>query len=172
MVIHPAKQVLIPANEKERLEKLWSYNLQDKYIKSGSFAHVVGMAAHIFQVPIAVVNFVGSDKVLINSGIGVDAPGEVDREISLCSLAILQNEVTVFANAKEEACLLENPVVHGKLGLGFYAGAPLLTPEGFRIGAVAVADVKPRMFSKADKSTLENLAKIVMEELEALKGKL
>lgn len=163
-------QPLLPANEKERLEKLWSYNILDDYNKSGTFTHIVGMAAHIFRMPIAVVNFVGSTKVLTKAGIGVEVPGEVDRMISLCSLAILQNEATIFSNAKEEACLVGNPIVHGALGLGFYAGAPLITPDGFRIGAVAVADKKPRVFSESDKHMLEHLATIVMEELEALKA--
>lgn len=151
--------------EKERLARLYGYNSINSYKQSGNFKHVASMAAHIFNVPIAVVNFVGEASVLIESSVGMDA-GEFDREISLCSLAILEDEATVFENAREEPCLLANPIVHGDFGLRFYAATPIKTADGYNIGVVAIADKKPRVFSKEKGKLLKALAAIVMKELE------
>lgn len=164
------EETLLTHKETERLARLYSYNIISNYEQSGSFKHIASMAAHIFNMPIALVNFVDEKTVLTEAHVGMDVC-ELDRAISICSLAILKDEVTVFENAKEEFCLLSNPLVHGNFGLEFYAGAPLKTPDGYNIGAVAIADKKPRSFSKEDEQMLEGLAAIVMEELEERKVK-
>lgn len=157
---------LFPENENERLEKLYGYKVLDNHDKMGTFQHVVSMAARIFHVPVAVVSFVDETRVTTEANVGMEGISEVSRDISLCSLAILQNGVTVFENAREELCLLSNPIVHGDFGLQFYAGAPLKTPDGFNIGVIAIADKKARSFSKDEEKLLEGLASVVMEELE------
>ena len=73
--------------------------------------------------------------------------------------------MTVFQNAKDEPCLLANPLVHGEFGLEFYAAAPLITANGQMIGALCLVDKKPREFSALDQRILENLASIVMDEM-------
>lgn len=156
----------VAENEKERLAKLYGYNIIQEYDKRGTFQHVVSMAARIFEVPMAFVSFVDEKKILAEASVGLNGIVEVDREISLCSMAILKDEVTVFENARQEPCLATNPFAHGEFGLQFYAGAPLKTPDGYKIGVVAVADRRPRTFSKEDEQILEGLAAIVMEELE------
>lgn len=153
-------------HERERLARFHGYNAIKNYTQSGTFQHIVALAAHIFEVPIAVVNFVAEEVVITDSGIGVEGMREVDRAISICSQAILQDKVTIFENAKEEPCLQANPFVHGEFGLHFYAAAPLKTPDGFNIGVLAVADRKSRVFSKEDTILLEGLAAMVVEELE------
>ena len=157
---------IIPANEKERLAKLYSCNIIKIYEQSGTFKHIARMVAHIFKVQIAIVNFVDEKSVITEASVGTESGVRVPREISLCSLAILQDEVTVFENAKEEPCLLSNPMVHGDFGLQFYAGAPLITADGFKIGVIAIVDKTPRKFSKDEEQILKDLAAIVMEELE------
>ncbi|MFD3001611.1 GAF domain-containing protein [Pontibacter toksunensis] len=156
----------VPQNENERLAKLYGYNIGDSHDKMGTFQHVVSMAARIFHVPVAVVSFVEDTKVRIEASLSMEGTNEMSRDISLCSLAVLQEGVTVFENAREELCLLSNPVVYGDFGLQFYAGAPLKTPDGFHIGVIAIADKKPRTFSKDEEKLLEGLATVVMEELE------
>lgn len=160
------EQAGIQENEKERLAKLYGYNIIENLDKTGTFQHIVSMAARIFNVPIALVSFVDEMNVVAQSNIEMEGAGEFSRDISLCSMAILKNEVTVFENAREEPCLLTNPLVYGSFGLQFYAGAPLTTPDGFNIGVLAVVDKKPRAFSKDEEAMLEGLAAIVMEELE------
>ncbi|MCC9166350.1 GAF domain-containing protein [Pontibacter harenae] len=164
------EQAYAPSNEKERLEKLYGYNIIDDYHKTGAFQHVVGMAAQIFNVPVAFVNFVDEKKVIAESSVGMDGVSEFDRDTTICSQAVLKAEVTVFEDAKTEPCLATNLFVHGSLGLQFYAAAPLKTPDGYNIGVVAIVDKKPRTFSKADEHILEGLATVVMDELEERKS--
>lgn len=156
----------VPQSENERLAKLYGYKILDNHEKTGTFQHVVSMAARIFHVPVALVSFVDETRATTEANVGMEGISEISREISLCSLAILKNGVTVFENAREELCLLSNPIIYGDFGLQFYAGAPLKTPDGFNIGVIAIADKKPRTFSKDEEKLLEGLASVVMEELE------
>lgn len=163
---HIPVKIPVPENEKERLAKLHGYNIIGSHDQTGTFRHVVSMAARIFNVPVALVNFVNETSVVTVANVGVERADDISRDISLCSLAILKDEVTVFENAREELCLSANAIVYGDFSLQFYAAAPLKTPDGFNIGVIALADKKPREFSKDEEKMLEGLAAIVMEELE------
>ncbi|WP_162056481.1 GAF domain-containing protein [Pontibacter pamirensis] len=157
---------IIPDNEDERLAKLRSLNVLDTYEENGTFKHIAAIASRMFNVPIALVNFVDKDYVVTKARVGVGVSNEVSRGVSLCSLAVLRTDVTVFENAREEPCLLANPMVTGHFGLQFYAAAPLTTSDGFNIGAICVIDMEPRKFSESDQKMLEGLATIVMDEIE------
>ena len=156
---------IIPSNEQERLKALRQYEVLDTP-REGAFDHIAQMAVRMFNVPIALVSFTDQDRVWFKANIGMEDVTEADRGVSLCSLAILSDEPTVFLDATNERCLLANPLVVGDFGLRFCAGAPLRTAEGFNIGTLCVVDKKPRYFSPDDQRTLENLAKIVMDEIE------
>ncbi|AKD05528.1 hypothetical protein PKOR_05005 [Pontibacter korlensis] len=151
--------------EEERLAKLHGYTAIEEYEKSGAFQHIAGMAARMFDVPVAFVNIVDRDSVLIKGSIGLTNVKEISRSIGLCSLAIQRDEVTVFENTRTELSLSANPLIYGEPGFQFYAGAPLKTSDGYSIGAVGVADYKPRNFAEAEELMLEALATTVMEEL-------
>lgn len=161
---------IIPDNEAERLAELRRLYSADRYVEQGTFKHIAAMASRMFEVPIAVVNLVEELSVITLAGTGIEAGTEVPREISLCSLSILNDDVTVFQDAKVEPCLLANPMVHGEFGLQFYAAAPLKTQQGANIGALCIVDKKPREFSALDQKILENLASIVLDELEKKAG--
>ncbi len=157
---------IIPGNEEKRLAKLYSFKIRREYEKAGNFRHVAAMAAHIFKAPIGLVSFVYKETVLFKGNVGMEGTNEVSRGVSLCSLAVLKDDVTVFENAEQEPCLLANPLVTGDFNLKFYAGAPLRTRDGFNIGTLCIVDKKPRKFSVADQRLLEDLAAAVMDELE------
>jgi GAF domain-containing protein len=156
---------IIPLDETERLQKLHEYKILDSP-SGGPFKHIAGLAAHLFGVPIGLVSLVDSERVLFKGNVGMEDVNEIDRGVSLCSLAILQKEVTVFEDALKEPCLLTNPLVAGEFGLRFYAAAPLVTHDGFTLGSVCVVDQKPRSFTPEDQQNLEYLARMVMDELE------
>lgn len=160
---------IIPANDEPRVLKLYSYNILNKYEQTGVFKHIAAMGALLFKMPMVVINFVDIKTVITESSVGMSDKVEVPREITLCSLAILKNEVTVFENARKEPCLLQNPFVHGSFGLQFYAAAPIKTSDGFNIGAVALIDKITRKFTSEEAKLLEGLAAIVVEELEEMK---
>lgn len=136
------------------------------YDEKGPFKHIAALASRMFNVPIALVNLVEKHYVHTLSDVGLAEITAVSRGTSLCSLAILQDEVMVIENALHDPCLLSNPLVTGEFGLKFYAGAPLKTSDGFNIGAVCIVDKTPREFSASDQKMLESLAAVVISEIE------
>ena len=161
---------IIPIDDKLRIKKLHEYKILDTN-SEGSFKHVASLAAHIFKVPIALVSFVDKDRVWFKANVGMEGVSEVDRGISLCSLSILNEDLTIFPDALEEPCLLANPLVTGSFGLRFYAAAPLITEDGYNLGSVCIVDKEPRELNVADKDMLAHLAELVMKELEFWKEK-
>lgn len=157
---------IIPDNEEERVAKLHSLNILDTYEEEGPFKHITSIAARIFNVPIALLNLVDRDRVWTKTDVGIGHPQSISRGISLCSLSILKNGITVFEDAKTEPCLMANPMVTGEFGLEFYAAAPLTTSDGYNIGALCIVDKNPRTFSDSDQKSLATLASAAMEEIE------
>lgn len=162
---------LIPENEADRIQKLHDYQILDIETE-GPFKHIAALTAHIFKVPIALVSFVDSDRVFFKGNTGMEETTEIDRDISLCSLSILRPEVTVFEDALQEPCLLANPLVAGEFGLRFYAAVPITTYDGYNLGSVCIVDKAPRHFTDDDRTTLEYMAKLVMDELDLWKCQL
>lgn len=156
---------IIPANDEERLNALYRYQILDTP-PEGAFNRVAELAVKIFKVPIALVSLVDRDRVYFKANVGMPGVKNVPRGESMCSLAVLQNEPTVFENAAEEPCLLANPLVAGSFGLKFYAGAPLITSDGYNIGTMCLVGKTVRSFSESEKEMLQDLAAIVMDEIE------
>jgi GAF domain-containing protein len=155
---------LIPPEEEERLEALYRLDILDS-ISEGPFENIAAYAVQKFQVPIAIISLVDKYRVWYKASIGLEGLKEVPRGDSLCSLVILQDAVTVFNNALQEPCLLANPFVAGEFGLRFFAGAPIKTTDGFRIGALCIIDKQARELSAAETAALESLAAFVMEKI-------
>jgi signal transduction histidine kinase len=155
---------LIPANERERLDAVWRYEILDTP-PDGAFDRITALAARIFDVPISIVSIVDSDRIWFKSrrGVGVD---EIGRDPGLCASAILQYEPWVVTDATVDLRTLANPLVVGELGLRFYAGVPLTTREGYNLGTLNVIDTEPREVTGAEIATLEDLAAIVIDEME------
>ncbi len=156
---------IIPQNEEQRLKALRYYNTLKK-LPERFFHNLAHIVARTFDAPIALVSLVEKDKVIFKGNSGMEETKEAPRGISLCSLAVLDTEPTVFNNTLKEPCLLANPLVAGEFGLRFYAGAPITTPEGFHIGTVCVVDKKPRSFTEEDKNLLKQFAENAMALLE------
>ena len=156
---------IIPANEAARLQALHEYQMVDSApeLFFNNLAHIV---AQCFQAPIALVSLVDEEQVFFKANAGMPGTNKVPRGISLCSLAILDHHPTIFQDTLEEPCLLANPLVAGEFGMRFYAGAPIITPEGFAIGTVCVVDKKPREFSETDQELLVLFASSVMEAMQ------
>lgn len=153
------------ATEAERLQALALYGLADEQLLP-SLDAVARIAAHMFQMPVAAVNMIGSDHVFFAASIGID---EVDmrRDVSFCAHAITQHDVMVVADATQDERFHDNPLVTGPANLRFYAGVPLFSPDGHPLGALCVIDGKPHPeFSKADRERLRELANMASDRLE------
>jgi GAF domain-containing protein len=156
---------IIPDNERQRLESLKKYDIL--YAQSEPiFDELAALSAMIFEMPIAMINFVDKDRVWTKASQDGESGLNIERGTSLCSLAILRNEVTVFADALQERCLLSNPFIAGEHGLRFYAAAPIGSKEGFNIGVVCIVDRKPRDFGPEDQAKLQSIAHMVELEIE------
>ncbi len=151
-------------NEPERLAAVRRHDILDTP-PDGTFDRVTRLAARILDVPISVVSIVDHDRIWFKSRHGIDMD-QIDREPGLCASAILHDGPWIVADAEVDPRTLTNPLVSGELGLRFYAGVPLRTSDGHNLGTLAVLDTKPREITKAELATLEDLAAVVVEELE------
>lgn len=156
---------IIPANDTERINALHRYHILNTPAEY-SFDKIALGAAQIFHVPIALISLVDEKNVFFKANIGLGNIRHVNRAVSLCARAILNPEVTVFEDTLKVADLRSNLNTANEFDLRFYAGAPLITRDGYRIGTLCIADKQPKHFNECDKKVLKWLAKKVMEEIE------
>lgn len=156
---------IIPGNDIERLAALQRYRIMDTPSEA-SFDNLAKLCTKIFNVPISLVSLVDAERVFFKANIGMGAAKEANRGKSLCALSVLNTDITVFQDALKEPCLIANPNVAGNFGLRFYAGAPLITHDGFLIGTLCIIDKQPREFSKQEEEILSGLATAVMDQIQ------
>jgi two-component system, cell cycle sensor histidine kinase and response regulator CckA len=149
--------------ERQRLSALRAYRV----IGTGadpSFDRITDLASRIFHVPFASVSLVDENLVWFKSHFGVNVE-QVAREGSPSALVVEGDGVVVIPDARSDARLPRQPTIGGIL-VGFYAGAPLITPEGHRIGALSLFDTRSRSDLTADeRGMLQDIAAMVMDEL-------
>jgi PAS domain S-box-containing protein len=150
-------------SEAARLRTLDQYDVLDTP-PTEAFDRITRLAARLFDVPIAMVNFIDREDQWCLSAHGL-AMERADRKVSFCARAIQQGDVMVVPDAREDARFADNPFVTGEPHIRFYAGAPLTAPNGYRLGTLCLIDDEPRSFSEADRETLNDLAGVVMDEL-------
>ena len=131
----------------------------------GAFDRIATLAARILHTPIASVTIVDEDRIWFRARHGLDAT-ETDRVPGLCASAILKDGPTIVTDAAVDPSTISNPLVAGGMGLRFYAAAPLITSDGYRLGTLNVMDRKPRDISDDEVATLQDLAAMVVDELE------
>ena len=148
---------LIPSFEHERLEALQPYQVLATP-GQGVFNDFVGVVAKLFDVPIALVSLVRESDVVFVGNAGLQEVPVTDRENSLCSVAILQDGLTVFEDLATQPCELVNPFAAQAMRLGFYAGQALRTPDGLPIGSLCILDRQARHLSEAESHLLAELA--------------
>jgi GAF domain-containing protein len=155
---------VIPVDEPLRMEAVKRYNILDTP-PDGAFDRITALAARLLSTPIAIVSVVDHDRIWFKSHHGLDIE-QIDREPGLCASAILQNGPWIINNAPADPRALTNSLVASDFGLKFYAGVPLKTRDGYNLGTLCVLDFEPRDFSAEDTLTLEDLAAVVMNDLE------
>jgi phosphoserine phosphatase RsbU/P len=127
---------------------------------------IAALAAQFFDAPIATVSIVHRDRIWFSAAHGLGrGVRQVAREEGLCGSVILSDPPFVVSDALTDSRTANNRFVH-EHQIRFYAGAPIVTFDGYRLGAVAVMDRNTRTASVKDLAVLQNLAAIVMEQLE------
>ncbi|HBP16747.1 MAG TPA: diguanylate cyclase [Planctomycetes bacterium] len=156
-----------PTDELKRLARLRSLQILDTPPEE-RFDRATRLAARVFDVPIAVISLVDADRQWFKSKVGVEAEG-TPRAISFCGHAILERGPFLVPDARLDERFHDNPLVTGELGIRFYAGQPLrLDPEVSGLGTLCLIDRKPRELSPDEVAALQDLAEIVVSELQAL----
>lgn len=132
-----------PDNEFHRLMALKSYNVLDQDTDS-AFERVTSLAARIFDVPICLVSFVDLGRQWFASNRGLRDTKETERNLAFCAHVILsKHDLVVVPDATKDMRFKENALVIGGPKIRFYAGAPLVTPDGQKLGTVCIIDTKP-----------------------------
>ena len=150
--------------ERERIAALRNYGIVDTP-GDGTFDRITAMAARLLRVPIAIVSIVDEERIWFRSHHGVDV-SDIPRSPGLCASAILQTGPYVLPDARLDPVALTNPLVAGDFGLRFYAAIPLTMADGHNLGTLCVIDKEPRTLSEDELTTLNDLALLVIHELE------
>lgn len=154
----------VPANEAARLQALRRYNILDT-VPEEAFDDLTFLAAYVCGTPIALISFVDKDRQWFKSNVGLTAT-ETSRDISFCSHAIAQRDLFIIRDALADDRFATNPMVIAEPDIRFYAGAPLISPEGHALGTLCVIDRKPRDLTPAQQEALRALSRRVVVQLE------
>lgn len=154
----------IATDEQARLAALRRYRILDTEPEQ-RFDDLTMLASHICDTPMSLISLVDSDRQWFKSRIGFTAP-ETSRSVAFCSHAIQRPEIMQVRDASHDARFRDNPMVTGAPNIRFYAGAPLITPDGFALGTLCVIDVKPRTLSEAQLRALDALRRQAQAQLE------
>jgi diguanylate cyclase (GGDEF)-like protein len=156
----------IPKDEARRLHALRSLGVLDTPPEE-RFDRFTRLARRTFKVPIALVSLVDADRQWFKSRQGLEAR-ETPRDISFCGHAILGQQTLVVNDAHEDARFADNPLVTHAPNIRFYAGRPITAPDGSPIGTFCLIDHQPRSLDADDLSLLDDLARMVEDEVAAL----
>ena len=150
--------------EAERIQTLKRYDILDTP-PDGSFDRITKLAAKLLNVPIAIVTMVDTDRIWFKSRYGIDV-SQIGRDPGLCASAVLSDEIYLVEDATKDPRTLANPLVAGSFGLQFYAAAPLKVKNGHNLGTLCIIDKQPRHLSNYEKQLLQDLADILIDEME------
>jgi two-component system cell cycle sensor histidine kinase/response regulator CckA len=153
-----------PSLEKKRLKVLWQYEVLDT-VPEEIFDDLTELAARICEAPIALISLIDEDRQWFKARVGITAP-ETSRDISFCAHAIRQNGLFVVPDASRDSRFAKNPLVLSGPKIRFYAGSPLITPDGYALGTLCVIDKVPRQLGADQQQALRLLSRLVMTQLE------
>lgn len=158
----------IPDNEEERVAALEEYKILDTPCEE-IFDDITQLAATICQTPISLISLIDRDRQFLKSNYGLPVK-ETSRDASFCAHTILGSDIMEIKDAEIDERFSDNPFVVGDPGIRFYAGSPLTTPEGLKVGSLCVIDRKPKKLTDEQKDILNRLSKVIITVFELKKA--
>ncbi len=146
-------------DELQRLAALARLDVLDT-LPEPLFDAITAAARQACQVPIALVSLVDAERQWFKSNIGLPGVQQTPRGVAFCDHAIRSDSVLEVPDAQRDERFAANPLVTSEPGIRFYAGAPIVMPDGARVGTVCVIDRQPRRLSEAQRLLLQGLARI------------
>ena len=156
------KTAAIPFDEELRLKDLWFHDIIDSP-QDASFNGIVELAAQIADCPIALISFVDKDKQWFKAKKGIEEC-ETSRDVSFCAHTIIEDDIFIVENALEDDRFFDNPLVTGTVQLRFYAGTPIYSSNGHKLGSICLIDHKPRVLN----TEVINFLKILSNQITQL----
>lgn len=156
--------VTVQDDEVARLAALRQYRILDTEPER-AFDDLVLLASHICQTPIALISLIDADRQWFKARTGIDAT-ETPRAVSFCTHAIGHHDLFIVPDARDDERFRDNPLVTGGPFVRFYAGAPLMTPDGHALGTICVIDSVPRTLTSDQREALDALRRQVQAQLE------
>eukprot|EP00418_Pyrodinium_bahamense_P093761 CAMPEP_0179045334 /NCGR_PEP_ID=MMETSP0796-20121207/18124_1 /TAXON_ID=73915 /ORGANISM="Pyrodinium bahamense, Strain pbaha01" /LENGTH=792 /DNA_ID=CAMNT_0020741737 /DNA_START=80 /DNA_END=2455 /DNA_ORIENTATION=+ len=162
----------LPANETERLKRLKELQIMDTDEHEYRYDCITRIVAAITSAPVALLSFVDEDREWIKSRYGFEA-NSTPRDCSFCAFHFEKEDpecanVLIIEDARSDPRVASNPLVVGEPHIAFYAGCPLVTSDGIRLGALSVQDFVPRTLSGLQEQVLVNMATLAMQEVERI----
>jgi GAF domain-containing protein len=154
-----------PENEAGRIAALYAMLLLDTP-REERFDRIVEFAAREFDVPIALISLIDSERQWFKAAVGLGDVCETGRDISFCGHAIMRSDIMVVPDALADARFADNPLVTGAPHIRFYAGAPLILRNGYALGTLCLIDTRPRQMDDVEMAILSTLRGLLMQELE------
>ena len=154
----------VPRNEPKRLKVLWDYEVLDT-VPEEIFDDLTELAALICEAPISLISLVDEERQWFKSKFGISV-SETSRDVSFCAHALNGLDLLIVPDATRDRRFSSNPLVTSDPKIRFYAGAPLVTPDGYVLGTLCVLDTKPRDLRPDQKKALGLLARHVISQLE------
>lgn len=156
----------IPYNEQERIQELYRLEILDTPVEE-DFDEIVQLASKICNMPISLITLVDTGRQWFKAKIGIDIE-ETPRDVSFCGHVLSQknNDLMEIEDAQKDNRFFDNPFVVSDPGVRFYAGMPLITGNGYKLGTLCVLDNKPNRLTPDQTFTLKVLANQVVKMLE------
>lgn len=159
------KQSTESGSEDARLRALAQYHLMDTP-PNEAFDRLTILAARLFCVPVAFVSLIDDKRQFFKSRYGLQIT-ETSRRVAFCHHTLESDDILCIPDALDDPRFSDSPLVLGYPFIRFYAGVPLVTPDGHRIGTLCLTDNHPRPeMSTTDRQNLTDLAALVMDRME------
>jgi anti-sigma regulatory factor (Ser/Thr protein kinase) len=155
-------------DETARLAALRRYRILDTEPER-AFDDLALLASQICETPIALISLIDAERQWFKARTGLAAT-ETPRAVSFCTHAIQHHDLFIVPDTRDDDRFRDNPFVTGGPFVRFYAGAPLVTPDGHALGTICVIDSVPRTLTSEQREALDALRRQVQAQLELRKN--